>query len=77
MRGEDDYRGWGIDQYMFASLIDSVRENTYAFLLANSKKKPEEPKPAYRPGNKDEKKSKPNSFGSMAAAVYTAANKEK
>lgn len=80
MRGGDDYRGWGIDRYMFASLIDSVRENTYAFLLANSdkRKKPNEPTPAYRPEDKQKsQKTKPNSFATMAAAFYNAAaNKE-
>ena len=78
MRGDDEYRGWGVDRYMIAHLIDSVRENTYAFLMANSKKKPDKPEPTYRPGKKDDNKAKLNSFATMAGAFYTAAaNKEK
>lgn len=77
MRGGDEYVGWGIDRYLRANLIDAVNKNTYAFLLANSKNKPEKPEPTYRPGKKENDKPKPNSFATMAAAFYNAAaNKE-
>lgn len=73
MRGDDEFRGWGVDRYMIANLIDSVRENTYVLLAANSKRKPEKPQPTFRPEQKRKDKTQPNSFASMAAAFYNAA----
>lgn len=53
MRGGDDFRGWGADRYLTTSLIDAVRENTYAtIVMASGKKKPKAPEPTYRPKDK-------------------------
>jgi hypothetical protein len=49
LRGGDDFRGWGIDRYMLAQLLDAVQGTTYAVVASNSKKKPKAPKPVYRP----------------------------
>lgn len=76
LQGGDEFRGWGVLEYQIASLIDSVRENTYVLISANSKKKPEKPEPTYRPKQKQSQKTKPNSFAAMAAAFYNAAVKE-
>lgn len=35
--------------YQLTNLIDAINQNTYVLASANSKKKPKEPKPAYRP----------------------------
>lgn len=56
MRGDDEFRGWGVDRYLLTALIDAVRESTYILLAANSKKKPSPPKPTYRPTEKVLKK---------------------
>jgi hypothetical protein len=41
--------GWDALTYQIATLIDAVNYTTYAVIAANSKRKPKEPKPAYRP----------------------------
>lgn len=49
LRGGEQFQGWGVDRYLLASLIDAVQQNTYAFISANSKRKPKAPEPVSRP----------------------------
>lgn len=49
LRGSPDFVGWDLNTYQMATLIDAVNYVTYAVIAANSKRKPKEPKPAYRP----------------------------
>lgn len=74
LRGGDHFRGWGLDQYFYAALIDAVRENTYAVIAANSKKKPKPPEPVQRPEQR-KPKAQTNSFAAMAGARIAAAKK--
>lgn len=48
-RGGDQFRGWGVERYMFATLIDAVNQVAYITAAANSKRKPKAPKPFPRP----------------------------
>lgn len=41
---------WSNEAYLIAGLIDSVNQNTWVTVAANSKKKPKQPKPIPRPG---------------------------
>ncbi len=69
LRGGEQFRGWGADRYLAASMVDAIRENTHAFISANSKSKPKPPPPVKRPGKEQKPKtdSKGNSFAAMAA----------
>lgn len=49
LRGGDQFRGWGVDRYLLASVIDAINQNTFAFVSANSKRKPKAPEPVSRP----------------------------
>jgi hypothetical protein len=49
MRGGPEFRGWDNTVYMLANVVDAIRENTYVFVAANSKRKPKPPKPVDRP----------------------------
>jgi hypothetical protein len=64
IQGGPEFRSWTPDTYLLAAVIDAVRENTWAFVSANSKKKPKPPEPVKRPGKA--KKKKTNSFAAMA-----------
>lgn len=81
LRGDDTYRGWGLDRYMTATLIDKLSENNYIHRMANSGKgkKPQPPEAFYRPEDSDKKaqQQKPNSFATMAAMYFNAAQKKK
>ncbi len=75
MRGGDEFRGWGFDRYLSTSLIDAVRENTFAFVAANSKRKPSPPQPTYRPKDKAQVKrstGQPNLFAQRLSAARKA-----
>ena len=65
--GVPDSAGWDTSAYMLASLIDAVRENTYANMQVRTKKKLKQPTPVRVPGAK---KKQSNSFLKMAQAVY-------
>lgn len=77
LRGGPEFYGWGPDRYMSAALIDAVKENTYAFVSANSKRKPKPPEPVERPDMKVRRKRGANSFRAMAAARIAAAKNRK
>jgi hypothetical protein len=68
MRGGIQFLGWDTDRYLLTSLIDSVRENTWAFVAANSKRRPKRPEPSPRPQKNVTKKK--NQFAAMARAAY-------
>lgn len=74
MRGGEEFRGWGVDQYLLANLTDAVNAATYAIVASNSKSKPKPPEPVYRP-DKATKKKRANSFAMMAARQMAAARK--
>jgi hypothetical protein len=68
MRGGEQFRGWNQEMYMLANVLDAVRENTYAFVAANSKRKPKTPEPTQRPEKQQKRKS--NLFANMARAAW-------
>lgn len=49
LRGGEQFNDWDVIAYQLANLIDAVNNNTYVLTAANSKKKPKQPKPTYRP----------------------------
>lgn len=67
IRGGPQFRGWDNSVYMLANVVDAIKENTYAFVAANSKRKPQKPKPVERPAAK-KKRTNPlaNRFAMMA-----------
>lgn len=72
--GVPDSAGWDTNSYMLASLIDAVRENTYANMQVRTKKKLKRPTPVKVPGSKQPSSS--NSFLKMAQAAYRKNMKE-
>lgn len=68
LRGGPQFNGWDTDRYLLTQLIDSVRENTWVLIAANSKKKPKHPEPMPRP--KVDAPKKKNQFAAMARAAY-------
>lgn len=75
LRGGAQFQGWGVDRYLYASMVDAIRENTHAFVSANSpKRKPKAPEPVKRP-SKDggtQKDSNSNPFRQRLAAAKKA-----
>lgn len=67
MRGGPEYVGWRTETYLLASVLDAIRENTYAFVSANSKRKPSAPEPTPRP---EAKRKKSGVFAAMARAAF-------
>jgi hypothetical protein len=49
LQGSPEFAGWTTQAFQMASLIDAVNYTTYVVAAANSKRKPKEPKPSYRP----------------------------
>lgn len=66
MRGGPEFRGWDNTVYMLANVVDAVRENTYTFVAANSKRKPKPPTPIDRPRVNRQKSPIGNRFMMMA-----------
>ena len=73
--GVPDSAGWDTNSYMLASVIDAVRENTYANMQVRTKKKLKQPTPVAVPGSKPRKKNQ-NSFLRMAQAAFRDGMKE-
>jgi len=48
----DHPASWSVTDYLLATVIDCVRENTYVTALAAGAKHVEKPKPSYRPGRR-------------------------
>lgn len=74
VRGGKQFEGWDTQTYMLAHLIDAVRENTYAFICANSKRKPKAPKPVDRPTVKTPASG--NQFAAMARLAHARGKKK-
>lgn len=70
--GQSEGQGWGVTEYLLANVIDAVRENTFAYIQAKSKKKLAPPERFPVPGAKQAKK-KTNSFVRMAQAQLAQA----
>lgn len=56
LQGGEQFVGWDNQAYQMATLIDAINYTTYAVIAANSKRKPKEPKPAYRPKKEGNRK---------------------
>ena len=74
MRGGEQFLGWGTDRYLLASAVDAINYNTYAFVAANSKRKPKAPEPVERPSkaHKRGKDNATNPFRQQLAAAKKA-----
>lgn len=77
LRGGEHFEGWGLDQYFYAALVNAVRENTYAVISANSKKKQKPPDPVEIPDNWKPKQPQKNTFAAMAGARIAATRNAK
>ena len=64
VRSEPGSSGWSTTEYLLASVIDAVRENTFANMQVRTKKRLTPPGKLPVPGRKVEKK--PNQFLAMA-----------
>jgi len=51
LQGGKEYWGWTLDRHLFASLLDAIQVDTFAFVQAHTKKKVKPPKPVQRPGD--------------------------
>lgn len=80
MSGGMEHRGWTADRYMRAKLIDAINDNTHAFLMANSRKKPKAPKrvptPSDKKRRKDDSLSASNPFARQLNAQLNKLKKE-
>lgn len=78
MQGGAEYIGWTQDRHMSATIIDILNGLTFAFVSANSKKKPKAPKPVWRPGDKERKRKEKqnNPFGMMVKKQMDALRKQ-
>lgn len=56
LQGGAQFVDWNVVAYQMANLTDAVNNNTYVVTAANSKRKPKQPKPSYRP-KKDNRQS--------------------
>lgn len=64
VRSEPDAAGWSTTEFLLASVVDAVRENTFANMQVRTKKRLKPPGKLPVPGRKVEKK--PNQFLAMA-----------
>lgn len=69
--GVTDSVGWTTETYLIASLIDAVKENTFANMQVRVKKRLQRPERTPVPGMAPAKKK--NSFVAMAQAQFRAA----
>lgn len=76
IQDEPDLQGWDPQAYLLAALVDSVRENTFATVQIQTKKKLKAPEPMKIPGVRKKEEPKGNLFVQMARAHYQA-GKEK
>lgn len=66
LSGEEGFAGWDLQSFLLASVVDAVREGTFANMQVRTKKKLTPPDPVSRPGVKREKPV--NKFLAMARA---------
>jgi hypothetical protein len=78
IRGGHQFRGWGVDRYMMANVVDAVNENTYATIAVSgaTKRKPKQPEPVWRPKGLKDGKPKRSTFAAMAASFFKAAQRK-
>ena len=81
IRGGEQFRGWGADRYMTATLINAVEALRYITVLANSdpkKRKVEPPEPFPIPDgtSKRVRDSKPGSFAFIANSLMAKRRKQ-
>lgn len=68
--------GWDLSAHMLASVIDTIRENTYTNVQVRTKKRIDPPEPFTRPGvEKEAKERKPNKFVQMAQQQFALHNR--
>lgn len=73
LQGDPDLIGWDTQTYLLAGVIDSLRENTFATVQIQSKKKLQRPEPIKVPGaHQKKKRPEQNLFARMAAAQLRA-----
>jgi hypothetical protein len=80
MRGGPEFRGWGQDRYLMATLIDAVNNLNYTLTVVNTdskKPKPQPPEPVYRPDKAAEKKKQVNPFTAIAKQKLDEARRRK
>ncbi|MFD1049925.1 hypothetical protein ACFQ1S_32545, partial [Kibdelosporangium lantanae] len=77
LRGGPEFRGWGPDRYLTALLVDAVQAGTYAFVSANSKRKPTPPTPVERPEKKRSRRQSAGGFAAIAKARIAAVRRAK
>lgn len=73
MRGGGQFRGWDVDRYLLASILDAIQGLTYVTAKQNGGKA-KKPEPTYRP-----EKAKPtgaNTFSAMARSFFLAAKQK-
>lgn len=70
LQGGHQFRGWGVSEYIQASLVDAVQENSWITAAASSKSRPPRPKPFYRPASGSRKKS--NQFTQTVVGLMKA-----
>lgn len=69
IQDDPELEGWDVSAFLAAALIETVRENTFATVQIQSKKKLKHPEPLKIPGNTSpKKKPAPNMFAAMARA---------
>lgn len=82
LRGGKNFRGWDLDRYMTARLIDSVQALKYITMLAHAdpkKRKPPVPEQFPTPEKIDRKarEAKPGSFAFIANSLIAKGKKRK
>ena len=70
IQGDPELEGWDVDSFLTAALIETMRENTFATVQIQSKKKLKHPEPLKIPGGTSPKKNTQpaNMFTQMARA---------
>lgn len=71
-----DAYGWGVNEYLLAGLIDSVREGTFTNVQVRSKKKLKPFDPFPTPGAKKKSRKSTNLFVAMAQAQLSKSKEE-
>ncbi|WP_280350340.1 hypothetical protein [Nocardia abscessus] len=78
-RGGQQFLGWTEDRYLAAGIYNAIRELTWAFIAANSKKKPKPPDALPLPSKegKPKQEHKPGSFAFIALSHINRAKQRK
>ncbi len=77
-RGGQEFRGWNMDRYATAAVVNAVRGLQYTYIAAHSKSKPKPPEPFPIPDKRTRSKNRgPGSFAFIAAQKIAAAKRKK